>query len=71
MERLQPTVWPCQCVVHLGLVRERLVVAIAGGGEKFVPGKKRAVLGGRDVAIMELHLVQLGLRNGAIILYRV
>lgn len=35
------------------------------------PGKKRAVLGGRDVAIVELHLAQLGLRNGAVILRRV
>ena len=35
-----------------------------------LPGKNRAVLG-RDIAVMEAHLVQLAMHNGVVILCRV
>ena len=42
-----------------------------GRAWRVVPGKKRAVLGREVAVVVEAHLLQLDLHNGAIILCRV
>lgn len=70
-EKRRPRNWSCQCAVRLDLNMGAVSGSDRGWGRvrRIIPGKKRAVFG-RDVAVMEPHLVQLALHNGTVILCR-